>query len=330
MSQRRAQRTVAPTDAVPPRATHDASLPAPEFAAAGPFIVFVHATLRREAGALAANRPAGRSPTPEEIHQLRVAARRLRVAFKSFAPLLPRRDVVHFGAELRWFASSLGEVRDLDVYAENFRTYARALPAAQRSELGGYELYLRRERAAARERAADAFGGARTAALFADLTRFVEEPPSAGALRRWRSLSTGDAVRQSVRRSVGRVRRTGNELARRAAKPAELHGLRIKTKRLRYELEFFSKVYPQLIESADKLKTLQDLLGTNQDVHTATARLRRYAALLRKQDPRAELPPALLDLRKSQLASARVARRSFRADWPAFVAGLQAARQIVA
>jgi CHAD domain-containing protein len=296
--------------------------------AAEPFILFAHATLQREAAALAGNRPAGaRSPTPEQIHQLRVAARRLRVALKLFARFLPRRDVARFGTDLRWFAASLGEVRDLDVYAANFKAYARTLPAERRAELGGYELYLRRERAAARKRATAAFGSARTAALFTDLARFVAKAPSAGALRRWRALNVGDAVRESMRRSAGRVRRLGDTLSQRAARAPELHALRIKTKRLRYELEFFTKVYPQLTEPAAKCKALQDLLGTHQDAYTATARLRRYAALLRKQGEPAALPPALVELRKSQLHSARVVRRTFRAQWPAFVATIDGARQ---
>ena len=83
-----------------------------------------------------------------------------------------------------------------------------------------------------------------------------------------------DGVRQSVRRSVGRVRRLGNQLTTRA-RPAELHELRIKTKRLRYELEFFADVYPPLKQTAKECKALQDLLGTHQDVYAATARLRR-------------------------------------------------------
>jgi CHAD domain-containing protein len=136
-------------------------------------------------------------------------------------------------------------------------------------------------------------------------------------------------MRQSVRGSVGRVRRIGNALTTRA-RPAELHALRIKSKRLRYELEFFAEVYPPLKQTAKECKALQDLLGTIQDVYAGTARLRRYSALLRKQGGDGSLPPALVALRKNQLGVAREARRSFRATWPAFVAAIGAARKLVA
>ena len=50
----------------------------------------------------------------------------------------------------------------------------------------------------------------------------------------------------------------------------------------------------------------------------------------RKQGADGALPPALVELRKSQLALAREVRRSFRAKWPAFVAAIGAARKLVA
>ena len=294
------------------------------------FIAFAYAVLRREAALLAANKPqVESSPTPDEIHQLRVAARRLRVALRLFARMLPTKDAERFRADLRWFAGSLGDVRDLDVYTENFKAYVQSLPTAQRGGLSGYQMYLRRERAEARQRAAAAVASPRAAALLGDLERFVGAGPSAGALRRWGSLSVHDAMRSSIRRSVGRVRRLGNALTVRA-RPPQLHQLRIKAKRLRYELEFFADVYPPLKQTAKECKALQDLLGTHQDVYAAMARLRRYAALNRKQGGDGTLPPALVDLRKSQLALARDVRRSFRAQWPAFVAAIGAARKLVA
>jgi CHAD domain-containing protein len=328
MSEPRAQRQVAPTHL--PRPGEPRGTAAPGFAPTDPFIAFAHAILRREAAGLAANKPqVEQAPTPEEIHQLRVAARRLRVALRLFGRLLPSRDASRFNNELRWFAGSLGDVRDLDVYTENFKAYVQTLRPEQRAGLSGYEMYLRRERAEARQRAAAAVASPRTAALLAHIERFVAEGPRAGALRRWRALTVGDAMRQSVRRSVGRVRRLGNRLTIRA-RPAELHDLRIKSKRLRYELEFFAEVYPPLKQTAKECKALQDLLGRLQDVYTATARLRRYSALLRKQGGDGLLPPALVELRKNQLAVARDVRRSFRATWPAFAATIGAARKLVA
>ncbi|HVJ30032.1 MAG TPA: CHAD domain-containing protein [Gammaproteobacteria bacterium] len=328
MSEPRAQRQVAPAHL--PRSGELRSTATPDFGPNDPFIAFAHAVLRRQAAALAANKPrAEQAPTPDEIHQLRVAARRLRVALRLFGRMLPSTDVARFNAELRSFAGSLGDIRDLDVYTDNFKAYVQAVPPEQRGGLSGYEMYLRRERTEARQRAAAAVASPRAAVLLADIERFAAAGPAAGALRRWGSLSIGDAMRQSIRNSVGRVRRIGNQLTTRA-RPAELHGLRIKSKRLRYELEFFAEVYPPLKQTAKECKALQDLLGTLQDVYAGTARLRRYSALLRKQGGDGTLPPALVALRNNQLALARDVRRSFRATWPSFVAAIGAARKLVA
>src|SRR5262245_25619054 len=328
MSEPRAQRQVAPMHLLP-KPGESRNTATPGFGSNDAFIAFAHAVLRREAAALAANKPQADAPTPDEIHQLRVAARRLRVALRLFGRMLPSKDAARFITELRWFAGSLGDIRDLDVYTENFKAYVQGVPPEQRAGLSGYEMYLRRERTEARQRAAAAVASPRAAALFADIDRFAAAGPSAGALRRWGSLTVGDAMRQNVRRSVGRVRRIGNELTTRA-RPAELHGLRIKSKRLRYELEFFAEVYPPLKQTAKECKALQDLLGTLQDVYAGTARLRRYSVLLRKQGGDGALPPALVALRKSQLGVALEVRRSFRATWPAFVAAIGAARKLVA
>jgi CHAD domain-containing protein len=296
-----------------------------------PFIVLAYATLRRELAALEAARPRQvAAPTPDEIHRLRVAARRLRVALRLFRRMLPSRAVVRLRADLRWFARSLGDVRDLDVYTENFRSYAQQMPAEQQQDLAGYELYLRRERAEARSKLPAVFADPRYAALFAETSAFLAIGPHAGALRRWRSLSVRDGVHDSIARSVRRVRRLGNGLTTRS-KAADIHELRIRAKRLRYELEFFGEVYPTLKAPAQVTKALQDLLGSHQDACTATARLRRYANTLKKtRTEPVSLPPALVELRRSQMRLARTVRQSFVAEWQAFLTLVSEAADTVA
>ena len=296
-----------------------------------PFILLAYSTLRREFAALEATRPRQTSaPTPDEIHRLRVAARRLRVALKLFRRMLPSKNVARLRADLRWFARSLGDIRDLDVYTDNFRSYAQQMPPEQQQDLGAYELYLRRERADARCKCPAVFADPRYAALFDETSAFLSLGPNAGALRRWRSLSVHDGIEDSVRRSLGRVRRLGNRLTAKS-KAADIHELRIRAKRLRYELEFFSEVYPALRGPAQVTKALQDLLGSHQDACTATARLRRYANALKKtQGEPVSLPPALVELRRSQLRLARAARQSFIAEWQLYLALVSDAADAVA
>jgi hypothetical protein len=73
------------------------------------------------------------------------------------------------------------------------------------------------------------------------------------------------------------------------------------------------------------------LLGAHQDACTATARLRRYASSLKKRSGAASsLPAALVQLRRQQLARARNVRVAFADQWPAFVAVIDDARDVVA
>ncbi|MCI0546219.1 MAG: CHAD domain-containing protein, partial [Candidatus Rokubacteria bacterium] len=56
---------------------------------------------------------AGRDP--EDLHQMRVAVRRLRAILRAGRPLFERRWVDGLRRELDWLGTALGEVRDLDI-----------------------------------------------------------------------------------------------------------------------------------------------------------------------------------------------------------------------
>src|ERR1700722_13845992 len=77
-----------------------------------------YAVLRRQLAVLRAKEPGTRlGEDPEELHDMRVATRRLRAALDLFVEVLPVRAGV-FRTELGWMAASLGHVRDLDVQLE--------------------------------------------------------------------------------------------------------------------------------------------------------------------------------------------------------------------
>src|SRR3984957_5624503 len=77
------------------------------------------AVLRRQLAVVRAKEPGTRlGEDPEELHDMRVATRRLRAALSLFEGVLPVRAQV-FREELGWLAHLLGEVRDLDVQLQN-------------------------------------------------------------------------------------------------------------------------------------------------------------------------------------------------------------------
>jgi len=281
-----------------------------------PMIVFAYECLRRELKELAARRPVeGKPPSIEDVHRMRIAMRRLRVALRLFRRMLPR-DAKEFRKGLRAFARALSDTRDLDVHADVFRTYAQTVPAESLTELGGYELHLRRERSEARARMIERFSDDRYDELLGSFGALLEHAPSPGAVRRWRSFKVSDGVDKYLKKSVKRVLKLGGKVGA-EAHAKDLHRLRIRAKRLRYELEFFAAAYKSLDKAALEAKALQDLLGEHQDACTASSRLQRYARSLRKHAG-APMPAALDRLAQAERQRARKVREAFPAEWRRF------------
>jgi CHAD domain-containing protein len=281
-----------------------------------PMIVFAYECLRREFDELAARRPVDdKPPSTEDVHRMRIAMRRLRVALRLFRRMMPH-EAREFRKDLRTFARSLGDTRDLDVHADVFRTYAQTVPAESLGDLGGYELHLRRERSEARARMVEQFGDDRYDELLESFGALLEDAPSAGAARRWHSFKVSDGVDKYLKKSVKRVLKLGRKVGD-EAHAKDLHRLRIRAKRLRYELEFFAFAYKSLDKAALEAKALQDLLGEHQDACTASERLERYARSLRKHAG-APMPTALDRLAEAERQRSREVRRAFPAAWRRF------------
>jgi CHAD domain-containing protein len=279
-------------------------------------ITFAYDCLRREFASLLACKPeAGETPSADDVHQTRIAMRRLRVALRLFRRMLPR-EASDVRSDLRAFARALGAIRDVDVHSDHFRDYAQSIPAENAGELGGYELHLRRERSEAKSRLAALYSGHRFSALLASIEVMLEKAPSAGALRRWRSFKVTDGVDKYLRKSFKRVLRLGHKVGT-AAHAKDLHRLRIRAKRFRYELEFFAAAFPSLKKSASEAKALQDLLGEHQDACSAIERLGHYRRELRKQSGE-PMPAALARLVDVERQKARDVRHSFAAAWTRF------------
>ena len=281
-----------------------------------PMIVFAYECLRREFEELAARRPVDdKPPSTEDVHRMRIAMRRLRVALRLFRRMLPR-EAKEFRKGLRAFARALSDTRDLDVHADVFRTYAQTVPAESLGDLGGYELHLRRERTEARARMIERFADDRYDELLDSFGALLEDAPSPGAARRWHSFKVSDGVDKYLKKSLKRVLKLGRKVGD-EAHAKDLHRLRIRAKGLRYELEFFAYAYKSLDKAALEAKALQDLLGEHQDACTASERLERYARSLRKHAS-APMPAALDRLAEAERQRARDVRKAFPAEWRRF------------
>jgi len=244
------------------------------------------AVVRRQLGALLDHEAGTRlGEDTEELHDMRVATRRLRAALGIFAYVLPPQ----FGEltpELAWLTEILGSVRDLDVQLARLDDAPEWHGAWSSSPVGTAPIdELRAVVAAERERARvtllQALDSSRYDRLTTGLTALAQQGggqrSSAGHLPA--TVVVPGLLTQPHRAAVKAARR-----ARRSGDPSDFHRLRIRCKRLRYTLEFVQEVYGDpAVQFIRRLARLQDLLGGLQDCEVAMERL--HALATRTQPP---------------------------------------------
>jgi CHAD domain-containing protein len=239
-----------------------------------------YAVLRRHLGVLLAREPGTRlGEDIEELHDMRVASRRLRAAIDLFADAFPLR-ARGLREELTWLAGVLGAVRDLDVQIDDL---GDMVPAATAAPLEHLRHLLERERREARRALLEALDSPRWDRLAAGLVGLAQQGPNR------RSVVARQPAALTVPELVGVRHRAVVKAARRAARsgvPGDFHRLRIRCKRLRYSLEFVAGIYDGRTERyTRRLAKVQDALGLMQDAEVATRRLHDLAT-------GADLPPA--------------------------------------
>jgi CHAD domain-containing protein len=235
----------------------------------------------------------------EDLHQLRVASRRLRSVLRTNASLLDRAWVDRLRDELSWLGGELGPARDLDVLIEHLRSEAAELGAADRKALAPLFRKLAREREAAQGRVLEALRSERYLGLLATLEGAAAAPPA----------GEDDGSLTTIAKSeFGQLRKAMKKFA---AEPTDerLHRARIKGKRARYAAELvedeLGKPGSRLISRA---KSFQDVAGEHQDGVVAEQRIRELAAPMRSQ--RAALAAGILIGRQHER------RRRARAELP--------------
>ncbi|MEE4420419.1 CYTH and CHAD domain-containing protein [Streptomyces bugieae] len=229
--------------------------------------------------AITALDPAVRRDLPDSVHQMRVATRRLRSAFRSYAKVLDRAVTDPIGDELKWLAGELGVGRDQEVLAERLRAGLAEVPRTLRlgPVAARLRLWSQRNRAGARDRVLAVLDDPRYLALLDRLHALLAEPPLRTAAERPASEAAARAVLKDYRRLAGRMEAALDAPAGRDRDEA-LHSARKAAKRTRYAAE---AARPALGKPAKKfakrIKKVQQLLGDHQDSVVARGALRDLA-----------------------------------------------------
>jgi len=137
----------------------------------------VRASLDQRLRALLTHEPGTRTGEDiEDLHQMRVAVRRMRATLKAARPLLDAAWSDDLRAELGWLGGALGPVRDLDVLLLRLHREIASLPADEQNAGGVLLDALERERTTARAAMLEALTAPRYFGLLERLAETVSAP----------------------------------------------------------------------------------------------------------------------------------------------------------
>ncbi|PJB72911.1 MAG: hypothetical protein CO095_06380 [Armatimonadetes bacterium CG_4_9_14_3_um_filter_58_7] len=252
----------------------------------------------------------------EELHDMRVASRRMRAAFRVFGKAIGKPLIAPYQHQLQWIAWELGKVRDLDVFLAYLREYRGACLPENRQGLGA----LIQDRESARR-------GARTALLAAiDSEQFSnfkqsfaafldEELPPLFALRDGHKTVAQGAAKDLRKRFQAVI--DYDERVQVSPSPETFHELRIAIKRFRYSAEFFRDIYEGTLDPViAECRQMQDALGEMHDVDVHRSYLTGFAISLRNGVQSSREQRAAIDaLLQSESSRRAEQQRKFERVW---------------
>ncbi|MCH0542730.1 CYTH and CHAD domain-containing protein [Streptomyces sp. MUM 203J] len=235
--------------------------------------------LRAQADALLDYDAAVRRDQPDSVHQMRVATRRMRSAFRSYGRVLDRTVTDPVGEELRWLAAELGVDRDQEVLTERLRAALEALPRPllQGPVRGRLRRWSGARRSGSRGRTLKVLDSARYLALLDRLEALLADPPLRGAAAKDPGGVLAEAVLKDHARVASRVEHALS-LEPGRERDLALHDARKAAKRARYAAELARPALGRPAKRlARSLKRVQDVLGDHQDGVVAREALKDLA-----------------------------------------------------
>lgn len=297
--------------AVGPRAADPPDIPAPQrIYPHDPAAAAIRAHLARHARRFLMQDVRVRRDLPDSVHQMRVAARRLRSGLQAFSPLVDKNWSKHLRTELGWIAKELGHVRDTEVMIDRLNERTEELESREGAlARETVQSVLGEEIIDARQHALTAMRSDRYRILLVDLVSGVLEPEfTARAEGSCQDVlpKLVDKAWQSLAQDVAKLHFDG---------PAHpWHEARIRAKRARYATEAVQPVFGKPVRRlTSALSEVTELLGDHQDAHVAQNTL---ADLSKRSNLDGEAGFALGLLYALEIEYELSLRSQFRRLWP--------------
>jgi CHAD domain-containing protein len=209
----------------------------------------------------------------EDVHQMRVATRRLRSHLRTFLPLLEADWTQALRADLQELGTALGRVRDADVLRERLSASQQEIPDLDRRAVKDLLESLEATREPDFDRLLRLL---RSPEYLSVVERLIE----AARTPRLRAEAHGPALELLAPLVRKRWKRLARGVARLDEPPSEtdLHAVRIRAKHVRYAAEAVIPVYGRPARRfARAARRVQQVLGDHQDAVVAAAWLRDTA-----------------------------------------------------
>jgi triphosphatase len=268
--------------------------PAPQFAptavdASMPMVEVALANLRLYLSAWNLHEPGARlGDNPQELHDLRVAGRRLDAILRQFRSSLPA-SLLRIRPTLKKVLRVLGDARDLDVALSELEAFGRELPGSEQDSVEPLKQYLVSERGRARARMLRVLDSVSVQKNLQKLTSLLTAP-AAASQQSSRDLALNVAP-EMIRRRYRKVRKSADLLTPESSMEA-YHEVRGHVKKLRYALDAVAVIYGKPADDMLRLlRRWQEKLGVQQDAAVAGRRLKALASA-----PPKGIPPETLFL----------------------------------
>src|SRR5581483_3544595 len=210
---------------------------------------------------------------PEDVHQARVATRRLRSDLRTFGRLLDAEWTGALREELKWLGGAFGGVRDADVLDERLRRHAAQLPS---EDAKGVAALLRRLSLGRDEHRAEMLADL-VSDRYLQLLDAVVDAAASPRLLPEADAPAKEAASELVRRPWSHLEKAVDALADDHSDDA-LHQVRIRAKRCRYAAEAVAPVIGKpATRLAQAVAQVQTVLGDWHDAVVAEEWLRAAA-----------------------------------------------------
>ncbi len=268
----------------------------------------LHAFLAQQGRKLLHQEARVRADLPDSVHQMRVAARRLRSGLGAFESLVDKEWSDRLRTELGWIAGELGLARDAEVQLARLDEHAALLDQADAALIHAQvDPYLQAQSRAAQLAAVQALESARYARLVDDLIEGIADPPFTKHARKPARTVLRRRCQQAWHRLDHSIERLTMD-----APSRRWHRARIHAKRARYAVDAVVPVLgSQAKDLAEALSDVTDLLGEHQDAHVAQQHCRELAE---RFDGSTGFALGLLHEQERQRELA--VRQDFMDDWP--------------